>query len=619
MAVAGVREHQAAGRQHGADPNLAFVVCGALGVWLGIHALRAYLTMVVWNVAEDLPATQMGLVALAVWVLGLLGWVPWKLLGGGVRAAWVLGLLFALTTALRQVWPGEVSSPVWAFASLVAWLWWLPAFLRTASPGAAVLSVLGGLTLTVAGQVALHGLDVHVLTGISGALTGVILAAAFALASWRARQTPDGPATASALGAAALGPYLFVQLTLLTNLGRLQVTSGWDVVPAAATALLGLLVALVALAWPIDKRVQLLLAVLAVVLLLLGENMPGPAILAIVPIQVGLALGLSAAFAMPSGRTHLGFVGGAIVFFGLVFMYYSARDALTLLWPVAALGVVVALVRTEPQRQPRQQIWAAPAIALAGLAVSLIPASSAVRATEPAPPELRVFNYNIHQGLDYYSVPSISAIAETIEANTADLVSLQEVNRGWNISGGVDYAAWLRWRFPGYYVVYGPMQTQLFGGLILSKYPIVDFGWQRYPRGQSTNTRGFVWTTISSRAGELTFVTTHLTPYSGFDSDRAVQADVLRQFWRSRPRFIIGGDFNAEPDDDAIRMLQQAGLQDIAAKVGLGQRPTYSAGQPSERIDYIFAGPDVAPVTADVPMSLASDHLPVSATVRVAP
>jgi hypothetical protein len=53
-----------------ARPDVPLTVCGALGTWLGIHALRAYLTMVVWNVAEDAPATQMGLVALSVWVVG---------------------------------------------------------------------------------------------------------------------------------------------------------------------------------------------------------------------------------------------------------------------------------------------------------------------------------------------------------------------------------------------------------------------------------------------------------------------------------------------------------------------------------------------------------------------
>ena len=135
--------------------------------------------------------------------------------------------------------------------------------------------------------------------------------------------------------------------------------------------------------------------------------------------------------------------------------------------------------------------------------------------------------------------------------------------------------------------------------------------------GQSTNTRGFAWATIPSSRGDITFVTTHLTPFTGFDQDRADQAAALERFWASRPRFILTGDFNAAPDDAAIRTLQAAGLQDIGAAAGIGQTPTNSSGEPVERIDYIFASPDVRPVMAAVPRTLASDHLPVSATVRV--
>jgi endonuclease/exonuclease/phosphatase family metal-dependent hydrolase len=232
---------------------------------------------------------------------------------------------------------------------------------------------------------------------------------------------------------------------------------------------------------------------------------------------------------------------------------------------------------------------------------------------------LNIFNYNIHQALDYYSVPSPHAVADVIQGADADLVTLQEINRGWNISGGVDMAAWLRWRFPSYYVIYGPMQTQLFGNVIMSKYPVSQTGWDRFPRGQSTNTRGYVWAIIPSSAGEIVLATAHLTPYAGFDQDRADQAIVLQQFWSSRARTIFAGDFNATPDDAAIERLLRGGLKDVHAILGKPDVPTYSSGRPHERIDYVFVSPDVTPIAADVPRTLASDHLPVSATVRLGP
>jgi endonuclease/exonuclease/phosphatase family metal-dependent hydrolase len=531
---------------------------------------------------------------------------------------WVFGGLFAVLTAARQALPGELSSPALAFAAIVAWLWWLPNYLRAGSTSA-TRAILAGLVATVAGQSALHGLDVHILTGLQGALAGVVLGAAFGAALWWVASTRPVITPGGAWGAAILGPYLFLQLTLLTNLGRLQVTSGWDILPVSVVVLLALLSGLAILTVTLDRRVYQLLGVLAVVLLVPGEWMTGWAVLALIPIQVGLAAGLSAAFAGRGARVNLGFVAGALAFFVLVFVYYSGRDVPALLWPLAALACVLPLVRWEPPAYDRRAVYGSAAVAVLGLALGLIPYAAGARSTAPAPVDLKVFDYNIHQGLDYYSVPSANALADAIQAADADLVGLQEVNRGWNISAGVDYAAWLRWRFPGYYVSYGPMQTQLFGGLIMSKYPIHDSGWQRYPRGQSTNTRGYVWATIASSAGEVVFVSTHLTPYTGFDEDRAAQATVLEEFWAGRPRTIIAGDFNAEPDDTAIRHLLDAGLKDVAAAGGLGQTPTYSSGEPETRIDYVFASPDVRAVGASIPRTLASDHLPVSASVHVGP
>jgi endonuclease/exonuclease/phosphatase family metal-dependent hydrolase len=615
---------------HPAAGWLPFFVTGAVGIWLGVHALRSYFTMVVWNVAEDAPATQMGLVALAVWVVGLLAAAAGRALGAP-RAMWVFGSLAAALSLARQTLPGELSSPVLAFATAVVWLAWMPAFLselsRRALTSVAAAAVIAGLTAQVAGQTALNGLDVHVLTGLRGAIAGAVLAAAFAASLLWARRSPVAVSDSHAepvWGAAVLWPYLLVQLTLLCNLGRLQVTAGWELLPVAAVTVVGLLAGLAVLHFSVDLRVAVALAAVAVLLLAPGEWMVGRLILAVIPIQVGMSLALAAAFASRSGhvRVHAGYVGGAVVFFILFFLYYSGRDALTLLWPVAAALIAVPLLRTGPSLaiDARRPLAAAGMLALVGIVLSLLPSgANQGRSTAAAPSQLKLLDYNIHQALDYYSVPSAHTLADFIQSTEADVVTLQEVNRGWNISGGVDMVAWLRWRFPSYYVVYGPMQTALFGNVVMSKYPIAQSGWDRYPRGTSTNTRGYTWATVPSAAGEVLLVTTHMTPYAGFDEDRAQQAVALQQFWSSRPRSILAGDYNSTPDDAAMAQLQRSGLKDVHATLGQPTVPTYSSGQPSQRIDYILVSPDVVPQAADVPHSLASDHLPVTATLRLGP
>ena len=55
----------------------ALVIEGALGLWLGIQAFRAFMLVTVWNTpGEDAPASELGLVALVVFSIGLAAWLP---------------------------------------------------------------------------------------------------------------------------------------------------------------------------------------------------------------------------------------------------------------------------------------------------------------------------------------------------------------------------------------------------------------------------------------------------------------------------------------------------------------------------------------------------------------
>ena len=80
---------------------------------------------------------------------------------------------------------------------------------------------------------------------------------------------------------------------------------------------------------------------------------------------------------------------------------------------------------------------------------------------------------------------------------------------------------------------------------------------------------------------------------------------------------VLGTMHNATPDDEAIRRLLAAGLKDVAADHGLGQTPTYSSIQPTQRIDYIFSSSDIQSLAASIPPTSASDHSPVAAVVRL--
>src|SRR5207302_10816514 len=66
---------------------------------------------------------------------------------------------------------------------------------------------------------------------------------------------------------------------------------------------------------------------------------------------------------------------------------------------------------------------------LGAIAVAAIPPSNSQPAASTNV-DLTVLLYNVHQGLDYWTVPSAAALVDCIELAKADVVGLEEVNRG---------------------------------------------------------------------------------------------------------------------------------------------------------------------------------------------
>jgi len=72
---------------------------------------------------------------------------------------------------------------------------------------------------------------------------------------------------------------------------------------------------------------------------------------------------------------------------------------------------------------------------------------------------------------------------------------------------------------------------------------------------------------------------------------------------------------NADPDDLEMEMLRQGGFVDAA--VAAGGTPAYTdpSDNPGRRIDYIWISSDLRVSIVLVPISKASDHLPVIAVI----
>src|SRR5207248_4482793 len=123
------------------------------------------------------------------------------------RALW-LAVLFGALVALRQALPGENTSPLFAYLAWAAWMWWLPAFLESARGEGREIGtgVVLGVALQVAGQIALHGLDLELVNGPASVVAAVLLVLAFVLALRVRGDAVVGEG--GAWGALALGPFL---------------------------------------------------------------------------------------------------------------------------------------------------------------------------------------------------------------------------------------------------------------------------------------------------------------------------------------------------------------------------------------------------------------------------
>lgn len=152
------------------------------------------------------------------------------------------------------------------------------------------------------------------------------------------------------------------------------------------------------------------------------------------------------------------------------------------------------------------------------------------------------------------------------------------------------------------------------GNAILSRWPITAATHADLPAGAGViDGRTVLRADLASPAGMLPFVTTQLSSEAGRSGLRCSQVRRLAQVVAAPARAealppIVTGDFNALPDADEIRQLE--GVLTRPAAPGLvlvdawrfaaGQDPgltwdranphVAATGEPSGRIDYVFAG-----------------------------
>ncbi len=268
----------------------------------------------------------------------------------------------------------------------------------------------------------------------------------------------------------------------------------------------------------------------------------------------------------------------------------------------------------------RRCLAAALALVVAGASTPI--AGQGPVAPQPAAPtepgQVRVLTFNIHhaEGLD--GKLDVARIAQVIRDSGAQIVGLQEVDRGVERTGRRDLLKEIA-DLAGMQFAFGrniDLQGGEYGNALLTTLPIVSEGNKPLPNSDGSEQRGALQVVLDVGGTQVLVLTTHLD-HRRDEAHRLAGADAIVDMlraWGTGP-VIAMGDFNDVPGSRTYTKLAGV-LTDAWAAVGRGDGFTIPVEEPMRRIDWILVR-GLQPVRAEVLRTTASDHLPVVATLRL--
>jgi endonuclease/exonuclease/phosphatase family metal-dependent hydrolase len=222
-------------------------------------------------------------------------------------------------------------------------------------------------------------------------------------------------------------------------------------------------------------------------------------------------------------------------------------------------------------------------------------------------PAVRLATWNIkHAALN-----GLDAIAQALRATDADLIALQEVDRGVARSGAVDQAQWLGDAL-GMSSGFAPalaLEGGEYGIALLVRPGLIGnrpLAIKAIPLPGGTGPGEEPRVLLSARAGGQRVFVTHLDLPAGL---REEQAEAIAIALGSPRGAVLLGDFNEGRVGRAVRRLIGLGLRDAWEDFFGEDRPTAPSDRPQERIDLVLLGEGVGPARAgQIIDSDASDH-----------
>ena len=230
------------------------------------------------------------------------------------------------------------------------------------------------------------------------------------------------------------------------------------------------------------------------------------------------------------------------------------------------------------------------------------------------PISFRVMTYNIHHGEGIDNRIDLPRIAALIKREKADIVALQEVDKGVTRTSGRDLTAELA-KLTGFTGVFSNnfhYQGGEYGNAILTRFPVLEQINTHYKMLHTNEQRGVLQLVLEVRGKKVLFLCTHID-YHPEEEERLLNVSELKSLLMGREKMpmIVCGDFNCVPESQTHAKMKEF-LSDSWELVGRGPGLTIPTAKPNIRIDYIWVNKDlVQPNKLWVPKTIASDHLPV--------
>ena len=630
------------------------VLLNALILIFSFQIFRVFMLTVIWNLSYYLSGPySLALFALAIFAFVLLLPVIQRITGSrGIIA--VSGFGIVLMRMAMQFVDQPVYLIVLSTAGIILFMWFFTAWIRSGLdydkeyPPVMATGFPIAILMDVCSRSLLMSYDLvwrkstWALLAISGASLVILILLWLVVVRGKSQGEEGEPGFLRSLMITGIGPWLYLGMALYQNPAAVAGHTGISdmqvymiiCITTAIGAFFGTFVALrpqkfrFAIAFPLS--LILILSTWGVV------EAKGSMIYLICAGAVAMWILPGFVFASLSGKKHgmfgtsLGMFLGFIIMLVLVFLHanfgiFGMTVAASVIVSIIAILASLFQIETVNWKNAKAGLSIAGISCIIAIgAIDLMVLDFKLPLTYWIVPgnDIRILTYNIHQGLDADGGMDLEGIINEIKKLNPDIVCLQEVNRAQISNGLVDCLMPISHALGMPYVFGANQDDGQYGNAILTRYPVRDWDNLKF-FNNSTETRGTLHAVIKTRQtndikSDLNIFVTHLDHIYGPKNVREKQVREVLEFWAKKPRTIIVGDMNAEPDTAEMKLFYISGLKDALEPSGNKYTKTFweGYGEQAMKLDYVFISSDLNAADVIIDDSQASDHKPVAVDIK---